>query len=165
MDAAARSHRRIISLTILLALVLLLGSWIAFELNWVYQRRALVAEDAPLQSVMERAALAHLVVHPDDATTDAQPPLGSTIGQQLLVLFGDADVKYLRVWYLVDDDELAQNKSGLHAGIPIADLPKVRRARSLFPEAEVTAVFIRRDTVEFLDKLPTPPTTRAPSKK
>ena len=123
------------SLRTMFVVVAVLGCSLGYELNWIRQRRALVHE----AEILDRKFQNYVT----GVTSDVIPPVGSTLSQRLLSFLGEPATESCCVWVWnegISDVDFAQS-------------PKVRRARRLFPEAEIAAVRFYADLVADDDKL------------
>lgn len=126
MTAPKRCWFRFGLSTLFVALTVV-GCLVGSSVNWIHQRRALVYEgDMLVQKTSNYVT---------GATSDELPPAGSTLSQRLLAFLGEPPTKRCFVWIRLRDDELE--------GIESVDVPKVRRARELLPEAEIVVVWFQ----------------------
>ena len=113
------------SLRTLFVVVTIVCVWVAFQVSWIRQRQKLLAEDQAISNVLTN--------YVSGVTSDELEPIGSTkIDQLWLTLFGQPSVEACCVFY----------KEYPYRETDAKDIPKVRRARQLFPEARVIAVFV-----------------------
>ncbi len=122
--------------------VTVFGCWLAYELDWIRQRHALLAEDRAISDNMSNYA--------NGATSDEIPPVGSTLWQRIVQrLFGEPDAVEVWVWFIIGDEDPDSivDEDGDVVARPTVDYPKVRRAQRLFPEAKLVAVWVSRDDI------------------
>jgi hypothetical protein len=114
-------------LSTLFVVVTVVGCLVGYSVNWIHQRRALVYEGDILVQKSSN--------YVTGATSDELPPAGSTLPQRLLTFLGEAPTKRCFVWIRLREEELEE--------IEPVDVPKVRRARELLPEAEIVVVWFQ----------------------
>lgn len=152
MNTQDRSHRRAVWLIVALVLAFVAGL-VGYELNWIHQRRTFLAEqESASESEWDRAAEPFTgssgewelppmspTRGPPPLSITELPPLGSTVPQRLLQWLGEPDFGGSMVLYcLVDGDRT------LAMLIAVDEIPKVSRARRLFPEAGVIVMLFAR---------------------
>jgi hypothetical protein len=106
-------------------------AWVAVNLDWIRQRHELLAEGEAVIAVIGR---------PNGAMADFLPPAGHIVSRFVLGLFGEPRVEFIVVYYLLGDEE---------GWNPAEESPKIKRARRLFPEAEIAAAWINQDEIDF----------------
>ncbi len=127
----------------LFVVVTVFSCWLEYQVNWIRQRRELKAEGDALLEITGTYA--------NGSNSDDLDPIGPTIGQRLLWLLGEPSVPTVFVFHVFDDETkpVVGHDGRIYRGaMESIDFPKVRRARSLFPEAEITAVAIHRSEIE-----------------
>ena len=79
-------------------------------------------------------------------TTDVSP-LGSTLSQRLLQLFGEGPADGVHVFYFITSRDYVV-RDGAEYPFETTDYPKIQRVRELFPEATIIATDVMREHVE-----------------
>jgi len=113
----------------------LLGVGVRYEVSWIRQRRELLAEG---NAIFERTTN-----YLSGVTSTDIAPKGPTIWQRLLVHLGEPEQDRILVYYLIGEDDHFVTEEGLQE-LEATDYSKVQRARDLFPEATIVAVFVHR---------------------
>ena len=127
---ALKRHRLRFSLRMMFV-GLTVCSLAAYQLDWVRQRHALLAESALVDRIYQNNA---------GATMHTLPPLGATFKQRFFEFFGEPAIPQLKVFYIHDEkNEVIKYEDGSIGVLPTEDFPKIRHARELFPEAEIIA--------------------------
>jgi hypothetical protein len=117
------------SLATLFIVVTVISCLAGYGVNWIHQRRDLVHEGDILVQKSSN--------YVTGVTSDELPPAGSTLSQRLLTFLGEPPTNRCFVWILLREEELEE--------IEPVDVPKVRRARELLPEAEIVVVWFQPD--------------------
>jgi hypothetical protein len=122
------------SLRTLLVVVTVGCVWLGFQVSWIRQRQKLLAEDQAISDILGNYICG--------VTSDDLEPIGSTKANQLwLTLLGQPSVKECRVFYMMEDDDRTEAK----------DISKVQRARQLFPESLIIAVYVSKDVAKMMN--------------
>ena len=121
-------------------LLTVLCFWAGYSANWIRLRREIARESALVSSIYQNNS---------GVTMDVLPPLGSTVTQRLLGLFGEPSVSSIYICYLVDEhnQEVALSGNSTRSR-STEEFSKVQRVRRLFPEAEVIADSVGRGWLE-----------------
>ena len=147
---------------LIVALVLAFVAGLAgYELNWIHQRRALLAESEAADKIVfldysvvkdetsgSAASRSIEVVSPDIDYALLQP-VGSKMLQRLLGWLGEPAAEQVTVYCLID--EAPPHDNVMPDGTPVASyvdkIPKIIRARELFPEAGINVRLVKRGLV------------------
>jgi hypothetical protein len=127
-----------ISLRILLAMVMAIAAFIAYEANWMHQRRAFLSQERARQ---EAAWSGHESSPYKQQWIDwwQMRQESNALAPGLLWLFGESAIRELRV--LIPDSDIHRQEAAQEPSLIIcADQRDFRRACRLFPEAEVVPI-------------------------
>lgn len=122
------------------ALVIVLLAYATPNLIWIWQRHVLLAEEKAVYDLVGNYACG--------ATCDNLPPIAPAAAQFVLRLLGDPRVESVLVFYIATDSELTIEKDGETWQKPVEDIPKIRRARHLFPEAKIRACYVDENEID-----------------
>lgn len=106
--------------------------WFSHQLNWIRERRRLLAEDKAVSLVMGNYATG--------LTADDLAPIGSVASPIVLAIFGEPGVERIFVYYRIEENGKEK---------PTEDFPKIKRAQRLFPEATIVAVWVPPEEIKF----------------